>query len=415
MTGQTVSHYRIVEELGRGGMGAVYRAQDLRLHRDVALKFLRSEVPQDARVFRRFQAEARLASGLNHPHICTIHDVDEHEGHPFIVMELLQGSTLGMHLQQGPLSPRRVLELGIQLADALAAAHAKGIIHRDVKPANVFLTAEGSAKLLDFGIAKLQMEPSGVTTSVAGLATALSGDPGDGLTLPGEAVGTLAYMSPEQVNQGELDARTDLFSLGAVLYEAATGHRAFGATSTAAILDAILHESPTSPARINPQVPTRLEEIITRALEKDRNLRYQSAADLRADLKLLQRDLEAARALTPSVTPGAPTRLPPERLPSRRWGLPVGAAMLLAAAGFLGWRFMPGSSSPLVKVTPLTTDGGFKYFPSLSPDGQMIAYVRLDLAGDTCGTILVRPLGAGTKPLCLTGRAEVDAVPSLVT
>jgi non-specific serine/threonine protein kinase len=230
MIGQTVSRYRILERLGAGGMGVVYRAKDLRLGRDVALKFLRHEVSQDPRLYERFQADARAASALNHPHTRTVHDIDQHEGHHFIVMELLEGSTLAVHLREGPLPTDRILEIGVQLVDALAAAHAKGIIHRDVKPANAFLTARAQVKLLDFGIAKLQTEPSGFTTSVVGLATALSGHVGDGLTRPGEAVGTLAYMSPEQIRRGELDPRTDLFSLGTVLYELATGSPAFFGT-----------------------------------------------------------------------------------------------------------------------------------------------------------------------------------------
>jgi Tol biopolymer transport system component len=417
LIGQTVSHYRILEQLGGGGMGVVYKAEDTRLDRSVALKFLPEKFFGNQVALERFRREAKASSALNHAHICTVYDIDEHDGQPFISMELLEGQTLKHRIAGRPFKTEELPELGIQLADALDAAHAKGIVHRDIKPANIFVTERGEAKILDFGLAKVEAMGRGVVEEVEGSEVPTRAAE-EHLTSPGTALGTVAYMSPEQARGEELDARTDLFSLGVVLYEMATGRPAFTGSTSAVIFDAILHKAPTSPVRLNPEVPARLEEILNKALEKDRELRYQHASELRTDLKRLKRDSDSGRSATQEGVPtGAPeleAPLPPSRRRWRKWALPAGAVSFLAILGALGgWLLStraPDVSTTPMEITPFTSEGGWKRLPQLSPDGEKVAYVWAGPDDDNYD-IYVKPLGVGAKPIRLTKHPADDTIP----
>jgi len=330
MTGDTIAHYKILERLGSGGMGVVYAAEDLKLGRRVALKFLPEALNKNPQALERFRREARAASALNHPNICTIHEIGEHDGKSFIVMELLEGETLKERISGRVLAIEAILEIGVQVADALDAAHKKGIVHRDIKPANIFMTALGQAKLLDFGLAKLAPEGNAPGNTLGSLDDVTAEE---ALTSPGIAMGTVAYMSPEQARGEELDARTDLFSFGAVLYEMATGRVAFSGPTSAVVFHAILERTPPLPSTVKPNLPARFDEIISKALEKDRALRYQSAAEIGADLKRLKRDTDTSRVTAAIGAAGVATR--PARSMKLRMGLLAAGLSIAVVLAFV--------------------------------------------------------------------------------
>ncbi len=390
MIGKTIAHYRVTARLGGGGMGVVYRAEDTRLGRNVALKFLPEDLTKDSQALERFEREARAASALNHPNISTIHAIEEFDGQPFIVMELLEGQTLQRRIAGHPIPTEELLDLAIQISDALSAAHSKGIVHRDIKPSNLFITAGGQAKILDFGLAK-KAHRRKIVELTGGTALPTGSLSEEHLTSPGTAIGTVAYMSPEQARGEELDARSDVFSFGAVLYEMASGRPPFAGSTSAIIFDAILNRQPTAPSRLNPELPLRLDEIIGKAMEKDRDLRYQTAAEIRTDLKRLRRDTTSS----PSAAAVAAPQASWVRAHART--VAAGAVGIAFVLALFFWLRTPSGVPKVANYTQLTHDSQRK-FPPLVSDGTRLYFTVPTKAGWTIAQLSV----AGGEPVTMS-------------